>query len=106
LLASREETAPQVIAQAMACGLPTVASAVGGVPFMVKEGETGLLFPFSDTKACAEATLFLLRDDRLRHAMEVRAARLGQERFHPDSVAQQSAAVYREVLGRAKSPPA
>jgi glycosyltransferase involved in cell wall biosynthesis len=105
LLASREETAPQVIAQAMACGLPTVASAVGGVPFLVKEGETGLLFPFSDTKACAEAILLLLRDDALRQAMEISTARLGQERFHPDSVAQKSESVYREVLGRAKLTP-
>jgi len=103
LLASREETAPQVIAQAMACGLPTVASAVGGVPFLVKQGDTGLLYPFSDTKACAEAILVLLKDDALRQAMEIRTARLGQERFHPDSVAQQSASVYREVLVRANS---
>ncbi len=105
LLASREETAPQVIAQAMACGLPAVASAVGGVPFLVKQGDTGLLFPYSDTKACAEAIMLLLKDDALRQRMETNAARLGQERFHPDSVAKQSASVYREVLGRAKLPP-
>ncbi len=106
LLASREETAPQVIAQAMACGLPTVASAVGGIPFMVKQGDTGLLFPYADTKACAEAILLLLKDDALRQTMEICTARLGQERFHTDSVAQQSASVYREVLARAKSSPA
>jgi glycosyltransferase involved in cell wall biosynthesis len=102
LLASREETAPQVIAQAMACGLPTVASAVGGVPFLVKQGDTGLLFPYSDTKVCAEAIMLLLKDDALRQTMEIRTARLGQERFHPDSVAQQSESVYREVLARVK----
>jgi len=106
LLASREETAPQVIAQAMACGLPTVASAVGGVPFLVNEGATGLLFPFSDTKACSEAIVLLMKDDELRQSMEICTTRLGQERFHPDSVAKQSVSVYREVLRRAKSNPA
>jgi glycosyltransferase involved in cell wall biosynthesis len=100
VLASKEETAPQVIAQAMACGLPTVASAVGGIPAMVREGETGLLFPFSDTKALAKALFKLLNDSQLREAMETRIVREGRERFHPDSVAAQTVAVYREILSR------
>ena len=100
VLASKEETAPQVIAQAMACGLPTVASAVGGIPAMVRDGETGLLFPFSDTNALAEALFKLLNDSQLRKAMETRIVREGRDRFHPDSVAAQTVAVYREILSR------
>jgi glycosyltransferase involved in cell wall biosynthesis len=100
VLASKEETAPQVIAQAMACGLPTVASAVGGIPAMVREGETGLLFPFSDTQALAKQLFRLLNDSQLREAMETRIVRDGRERFHPDSVAAQTVAVYREILSR------
>jgi glycosyltransferase involved in cell wall biosynthesis len=100
VLASKEETAPQVIAQAMACGLPTVASAVGGIPAMVREGETGLLFPFSDTQALAKQLFRLLNDSQLREAMETRIVREGRERFHPDSVAAQTVAVYREILSR------
>jgi glycosyltransferase involved in cell wall biosynthesis len=99
-LASKEETAPQVIAQAMACGLPTVASAVGGIPAMVREGETGLLFPFSDTQVFANQLFRLLNDSQLRGAIEARIVREGRERFHPDSVAAQTVAVYREMLGR------
>ena len=100
VLASREETAPQVIAQAMACGLPTVASAVGGIPAMLREGETGLLFPFSDTQAFAKQLFKLLNDSQLRQAMETRIVQEGRERFHPDSVAAQTVAVYREILSR------
>jgi glycosyltransferase involved in cell wall biosynthesis len=100
VLASKEETAPQVIAQAMACGLPTVASAVGGIPAMIREGETGLLFPFSDTQAFAKQLFRLLNDYQLREAIETRIVREGRERFHPDSVAAQTVAVYREILSR------
>jgi glycosyltransferase involved in cell wall biosynthesis len=100
VLASKEETAPQVIAQAMACGLPTVASAVGGIPAMVREGETGLMFPFSDTHALAKQLFRLLNDSQLRKAMETRIVLEGRERFHPDSVAAQTVAVYREILSR------
>jgi len=100
VLASKEETAPQVIAQAMACGLPTVASAVGGIPDMVREGETGLMFPFSDTQALAKQLFRLLNDAQLREAMERRIVVEGRERFHPDSVAAQTVAVYREILSR------
>jgi glycosyltransferase involved in cell wall biosynthesis len=84
----------------MACGLPTVASAVGGIPAMVREGETGLLFPFSDTQALAKQLIRLLNDSQLREAMETRIVREGRERFHPDSVAAQTVAVYREILSR------
>ncbi len=100
VLASREETAPQVIAQAMACGLPTVASAVGGIPAMVREGESGLMFPCSDTQAFAKQLFRLLNDFQLREAMETRIVHEGRERFHPDSVAAQTVAVYREMLSR------
>lgn len=100
VLASKEETAPQVIAQAMACGLPTVASAVGGIPDMLREGESGLLFPFSDTQALAKQLYRLLSDAQLRNAMETRIVVEGRERFHPDSVANQTVAVYREILSR------
>jgi Glycosyl transferases group 1 len=94
-----------MIAQAIACDLPTVALAVGGIPYLVKEGDTGLLFPFSDTKACAERILLLIYDDALRQSMEIRTARFGQERFDQDSVARRGVSVYREVLSRTKSAP-
>ncbi len=97
LLASREETAPQVIAQAMACGLPTVSSAVGGVPYMVRDGETALLFPLGDVEACAGQIRRLLEDEGLRSGMAERIRQEARRRFHPDAVAEQTAAVYREL---------
>lgn len=101
LLASREETAPLVIAQAMACGLPVVASAAGGVPHMVRDGETGLLFPFGETRACADRIRRLLDDPAWRARLAATAQAEARQRFHPDAVAAQTVAVYREILGRA-----
>ncbi len=100
VLSSREETAPQIIAQAMACGLPTVSSAAGGVPHMVRDGETAALFPVGDVAACAEQIRRLLDDDAQRAAMSTRIAAEARERFHPDAVAAKTVAVYRAVLER------
>jgi glycosyltransferase involved in cell wall biosynthesis len=98
LLASREETSPLVIAQAMACGLPVVASAAGGVPHMVRDGETALLFPFGDVRACADRIRRLLDEPDRRERMATQARVEARRRFHPEAVAAQTVAVYREML--------
>ena len=103
LLASREETTPQVIAQAMACGLPSISSAVGGVPHMVRDGTTGLLFPFGDVRSCANQITRLLDNDPLREAMTARISAEARQRFHPDSVADQTLTVYRQALARVRT---
>lgn len=105
-LASREETAPQVIAQALACGLPVVAPRAGGIPHMVRDHETALLFAAGDTGGCAEALLALHGDARLRQALAAAGREAARRRFHPDAVAGQTVAVYRQVLARTAGPAA
>ena len=100
LLASREETSPQVIAQAMACGLPTVAARSGGIPAMVEDGHTGVLFPFGDPVACAEAVAGLLADRARWQRISDRIRREARGRFDADAVAEQTVQVYRQVLQR------
>jgi glycosyltransferase involved in cell wall biosynthesis len=99
VLASREETSPQVIAQAMACGLPIVASAAGGVPDMVRDGEEALLFPIGDIDAGAAQLRRMLDETGFREAMGYRIREAARERFHPDAVAGQTVKVYREMIG-------
>ena len=78
-LASVREGQPNVLLEAMACGLPVCATAVGGVPRLVTEGTTGLLCAAGDADALAETCCRLLEDDdlctRLGHAGRERAQR-------------------------------
>ena len=66
VLPSLTEGAPQVLYEAMAKGLPIIATAVGGVPDIIKDGENGLLIPPANPEAIAEAILYLINDEELR----------------------------------------
>jgi glycosyltransferase involved in cell wall biosynthesis len=77
---SRAESFGLAVAEAMACGVPVVASDVGGIPEIVTDRENGLLVPVGDAEALAAAALSLLADDDTRD----RIARAGAERIARD----------------------
>jgi starch synthase len=83
--------------EAMACGTAVVASAVGGIPEVVNDGETGLLVPPDDPGALAAALNALIRDSGRAAAL----GRAGRERavagFGWPAVAAQTAALYAEI---------
>lgn len=97
-LFSRQESAPMAIAQAMCAGKPVVASAVGGTPDLVLDGETGFLVGDDDQPAFAEKVLRLLSDPVLRRTMGARAREVAEERFRKEVVAAKTIEVYSEVL--------
>jgi len=96
----RSEAIPQVIPQALAVGTPVVASAVGGSPELIRDGENGRLVPPGDAPALADAILALLDDPDRARAM----ARAGQamvcERYTIDATMARTTAVYRALLDR------
>jgi len=98
VLFSHEETAPTVIAQAMAAGKPVVASRVGGVPDMVSDGETGFVVDSDDECALAQRLEKLLEDQDLCHDMGRRGHAVALNRFTPDAVAQRTVEAYRAAL--------
>ena len=98
VLFSREETAPTIIAQAMAAGKPVVASRVGGVSEMVNDGESGFVVESEDETALAERMLTLLNDQDLCLRMGARGHELALRRFNPDAVARQTVEAYRIAL--------
>ncbi len=61
---SRQEGLPMAILEGMASGLPLVATAVGDVPTVVRDGRTGILVPSENVESLAEAMVELLRDAR------------------------------------------
>jgi glycosyltransferase involved in cell wall biosynthesis len=96
----RSEAAPQVIPQALAVGTPVIGTAVGGIPEIVRDGETGRLVPPGDAKALAEAILEVLRDPARARAMAKRGQALVQERFTFEATMRATTAVYEELLRR------
>ncbi|GAC1384142.1 MAG: glycosyltransferase [Herpetosiphon sp.] len=99
-LNSVQETAPIVIAQAMAAGIPSVATRVGGVPSMVQDGVTGFLVASGDEASLAARMVVLLQDEPLRIQLGTAARRLAQHRYGSDKVADQTVAIYRQLLER------
>jgi glycosyltransferase involved in cell wall biosynthesis len=96
-LPSRQEVAPMAIVEAMAAGVPVVASAVGGVPYMVEDGITGRIVPPADPAALAEALAQLLRQPEAAQRMGEAGRAVAQQRFRPEVIAGQYLALYREV---------
>ena len=97
-LASLEENAPLGIEEAMAVGVPVVASNRCGMPYMVRHGETGFLVNPFDPHSIASRIRQLLRSQSLRETMGERSREFALERFHPDRVAALTREVYREAF--------
>ncbi len=83
--------------EAMACGAAVVASAVGGIPEVVADGETGLLVPPDDEAALASALSRLLTDPVRTAAMGARGRVRAELDFSWDRVAGQTAELYRHL---------
>jgi L-malate glycosyltransferase len=99
LLPSDTEAFGLVALEAMACGVPVVATRTGGIPEVVEDGASGYLAAVGDVEAMADAALSLLQDpDRWQRFSE--AARRGAERFSADRVVAQYESYYSEVLCR------
>jgi glycosyltransferase involved in cell wall biosynthesis len=83
LLPSLWENLPHAAVEALAVGVPVVATAVGGVPEVVRDGENGLLVPPGDSTALANAMRRMLDDDglhaRLAAAAQPSVAEIGRE---------------------------
>ena len=101
-LTSFEEGAPMGIEEAMAVGIPVVTSNRCGMPYMVRDGESGFLVNPQDPDDVARRLVALLRDAPLRAAMSGKAREIALDRFHPEAVARRTCAVYHSVLGSAE----
>ena len=87
--------------EALACGVPVVAAAVGGVPEVVRDGVTGALLPLGDVDGMAAAVLGFLDPDRWREASAAAAAD-ARARFATADVVARYERVYDEALARAR----
>jgi glycosyltransferase involved in cell wall biosynthesis len=95
---SATEGFPNSVMEAMAAGLPVVATAAGGTPELVQEGETGLLSPVGDIGALAESASRALGDPSLRRALGEAGLRRLHERFSLRRAVDATQDVYEEAL--------
>jgi len=90
--------------EAAAARRPLVAAAVGGIPEIVLDGETGLLVPPGEPQALAAAVIRLLSDPDLRARLGRRGRELVQQRFSIRAMVAGNLAVYTDLLGEARCP--
>jgi N-acetyl-alpha-D-glucosaminyl L-malate synthase BshA len=86
LLPSLQESFGLSALEAMACGVPVIASRVGGLPEVVDHGVTGFLYPPAAVEEMSASAIDLLLDDRRRGEMGEAGVRIARERFGADRI--------------------
>ena len=99
-LPTREDNCPMVVLEAMAAGVPVLASNVGGVPDLIQHEVTGLLCDPERPETFREGVARFLDDRTLAGRIATEAKIQAQRRFHPAAVARRHLEIYREILER------
>jgi len=94
LLPSREESFGLAALEAMACGVPVVASNRGGLPEVIEDGVSGFLIEQGDIEAGARSAARILTDEQLHQRMSAAAVKTATETFRADDIIAQYEAVY------------
>ena len=97
VMPSHYESFGMVALEAMACGTPVIASQVGGLAFLVKDGETGYHVPDQDPEALCEKLLDILSDPHQREKMGLRAAEYARD-YAWANIANQMLEVYKSLV--------
>ena len=97
LHAAKADTFPSTVIEALACAAPVVATAVGGIPEQIVEGETGFLVPPGDALAFAERLSRLSRSPELARTMGAAASRDARGRFTLERMVSNYLELYQEV---------
>jgi glycosyltransferase involved in cell wall biosynthesis len=96
--AARADTFPTVILEALACGKPVVATAVGGIPEQIIEGETGFLVPAGDSTSLADRIIRLVQSPELVHTMGAAASHDAAKRFTLERMVSNYIRLYHEMI--------
>ena len=103
LMPSEMESFGLAALEAMACGVPTIATRVGGVAELIDDGVNGLLFPVGDTEAMAAAAIALLGAEARLAAMAAAARKSASDRFCSSRIIPLYEAFYERVIARGQA---
>jgi glycosyltransferase involved in cell wall biosynthesis len=101
---ARADTFPTTVLEALACGTPVVATAVGGIPEQIVDGVTGFLSPAGDSDSLARHLLRLLREPEVRRRMGQAAATQVAERFPLAAMVDEYISLYEEIARAGGNP--
>jgi glycosyltransferase involved in cell wall biosynthesis len=95
---SLTEGSPLIVLEAMAAGIPVVASAVGGIPDQIRNGREGILVPSDDPDALGEALGALLRDPAYARRLGEAGRRRTENEFSHETLVRRIEGVYRAAI--------
>ncbi|WP_438318490.1 N-acetyl-alpha-D-glucosaminyl L-malate synthase BshA [Sporosarcina sp. FA9] len=96
---SKKEAFGLVLLEALACGVPSVATKVGGIPEVIEDGVNGFLVPYGDVNKAVEKVLLLLQDEELHATFRENGFLTAKVKFPSSKIVEQYERLYYEVVG-------
>ncbi len=100
VIPSLQESFGQTVIESLACGTPVIGFDTGGIPDMVRPGETGWLVPTGDTPALADTIHSALSDQELRRGMAAKCRQMAVDGHSLDVQARAYVQVYESLAGK------
>ena len=98
LLLSEKESFGLVALEAMACGVPSIGTNVGGIPEVIEDGYNGFICEVGNINGVARRSLQLLKDEELHKKLSENALHTARTKFHSTKIVEEYERIYKEVL--------
>ncbi|CAN7347458.1 N-acetyl-alpha-D-glucosaminyl L-malate synthase BshA [Rossellomorea sp. LjRoot5] len=98
LLLSEKESFGLVALEAMACGVPSIGTNVGGIPEVIEDGYNGFICEIGNVKQIAGKALQLMKDEKLHMELSKNALQTARTKFHSSKIVEQYEQIYKNLL--------